>query len=115
MYTMTTRGDHAAFAFDQAQITHPENRATVEIESPVPSIAAASRTTVAGPELFPRRLTPLEVERCFGFPDHYTLIPGASDSARYEALGNSMGVPVMRWIGQRLQIVERLLPKQRAA
>lgn len=50
-----------------------------------------------------RRLTPLECERLQGFPDGYTNIPGASDSARYKALGNSMAVPVMRWIGERIQ------------
>ena len=40
-----------------------------------------------------RRLTPLECERLQGFPDHWTDIPGASDSARYKALGNSVAVP----------------------
>jgi len=55
-----------------------------------------------------RKLTPLEWERCFGFPDDYTLIPGASDSARYKALGNSMAVPVMRWIGERIQKWENM-------
>jgi DNA (cytosine-5)-methyltransferase 1 len=50
-----------------------------------------------------RRLTPLECERLQGFPDGYTDIPGASDSARYKALGNSMAVPVMHWIGKRIQ------------
>lgn len=49
-----------------------------------------------------RRFTPLECERLQGFPDGYTDIPGASDSARYKALGNSMAVPVMRWIGERI-------------
>lgn len=55
-----------------------------------------------------RRLTPLECERLQGFPDHYTNIEGASDSARYRALGNSMAVPVMTWIGRRLQRVEKI-------
>jgi DNA (cytosine-5)-methyltransferase 1 len=54
-----------------------------------------------------RRLTPVECERLQGFPDDYTLIPwrrGASpDGPRYKALGNSMAVPVMRWIGERIQ------------
>lgn len=109
MYTITTRGDHAVFAFDQAQIT---SRATVAPDTPVPSITSNSRTTVAG-GLHPRRLTPLEVERCFGFPDGYTAIPGASDSARYEALGNSMAVPVMAWIGRRLKTVDALVRKRR--
>ena len=49
-----------------------------------------------------RRLTPRECERLQGFPDDYTNIPGASDSGRYKALGNSMAVPVMRWIGKRI-------------
>lgn len=52
-----------------------------------------------------RRLTPTECERLQGFPDGYTDIPGSSDSARYKALGNSMAVPVMRWIGERIQKV----------
>jgi site-specific DNA-cytosine methylase len=51
-----------------------------------------------------RKLTPLEWERCFGFPDNYTLIPGVkvADGSRYNALGNAMAVPVMRWIGERI-------------
>lgn len=55
-----------------------------------------------------RRLTPLECERLQGFPDNYTNIPGASDSARYSACGNSMAVPVMRWIGSRIDAVDKL-------
>jgi DNA (cytosine-5)-methyltransferase 1 len=51
---------------------------------------------------FPRRLTPLECERLQGFPDDYTNIPGAKDAPRYKALGNSMAVPCMRWIGARI-------------
>lgn len=54
-----------------------------------------------------RRLTPIECERLQGFPDNYTLIPylgkpDCSDSHRYRTLGNSMAVPVMRWIGERI-------------
>lgn len=56
-----------------------------------------------------RRLTPLECERLQGFPDNYTKIPGfTADGPRYKALGNSMAVPVMRWIGQRIQLVDTL-------
>jgi DNA (cytosine-5)-methyltransferase 1 len=54
-----------------------------------------------------RRLTPLECERLQGFPDGYTDILGASDSARYMALGNSMAVPVMRWIGERIDASDK--------
>lgn len=57
-----------------------------------------------------RRLTPVECERLQGFPDNYTNIPwkgkDAPDSARYKAMGNSMAVPVMRWVGQRIQEIE---------
>lgn len=48
-------------------------------------------------------MTPKECSRLQGFPDDYLDIPGASDSAKYKALGNSMAVPVMRWIGQRIE------------
>jgi DNA (cytosine-5)-methyltransferase 1 len=58
-----------------------------------------------------RRLTPRECERLQGFRDDYTLIPWrgkeAPDGPRYKALGNSMAVPVMRWIGER---INALLP-----
>lgn len=49
-----------------------------------------------------RRLLPIECERLQGFPDQWTNIPGASDSARYKALGNSMACNVMHFIGQRI-------------
>ena len=59
-----------------------------------------------------RRLTPRECERLQGFPDDYTLIPyrgkPAADGPRYKALGNSMAVPVMRWIGERIQMVAQI-------
>lgn len=59
-----------------------------------------------------RRLTPRECERLQGFPDDYTLVPyrgkPAADGPRYRAIGNSMAVPVMRWIGRRIQEVDAL-------
>jgi DNA (cytosine-5)-methyltransferase 1 len=60
-----------------------------------------------------RRLTPTECERLQGFPDNYTNIKSKGkatpDGPRYKALGNSMAVPVMAWIGQRIQKVEDLI------
>ena len=53
-----------------------------------------------------RRLTPVECERLQGFPDNYTNIPKAADGNRYKALGNSMAVPVMKWIGERINQYE---------
>ena len=62
-----------------------------------------------------RRLTPTECERLQGFPDDFTQIPwrnkpaeACPDGPRYKAMGNSMAVPVMRWIGERIQMVESL-------
>ena len=55
----------------------------------------------------PRKLTPVEWERLMGFPDGYTAVTyrgkPAADTPRYMALGNSMVVPVMRWLGKRIQ------------
>lgn len=67
-----------------------------------------SSDTALGPNIvFPhmqvRRLTPTECERLQGFPDGYTNIPGAKDAPRYKALGNSMAVPCMAWIGRRIE------------
>ena len=56
-----------------------------------------------------RRLTPTECERLQGFPDGYTNIKeNCPDGPRYKALGNSMAVPVMRWIGERIQTVNEI-------
>jgi DNA (cytosine-5)-methyltransferase 1 len=56
---------------------------------------------------------PRECERLQGFPDNFTAIPwrkkgeeDCPDGPRYKALGNSMAVPVMRWIGERIQMIE---------
>ena len=66
-------------------------------------------TTYVVPGMQVRRLTPTECERLQGFPDGHTLIPwrgkpaeDCPDGPRYKALGNSMAVPVMRWIGARI-------------
>jgi len=57
-----------------------------------------------------RRLTPRECERLQGFEDDFTLVPYrrgmAADGPRYKALGNSMAVPVMNWIGRRIAMVD---------
>jgi site-specific DNA-cytosine methylase len=62
-----------------------------------------------------RRLTPIECERLQGFPDNFTKIPyrgktvdKCPDGPRYKALGNSMSVPCMKWIGERIQQVQEI-------
>ena len=74
------------------------------------SLETPNTAILASPRV--RRLTPRECERLQGFPDDYTLIPygkkPAADGPRYKALGNSMAVPVVRWIGERLKKVMEL-------
>lgn len=69
---------------------------------------------VCEPSMGVRRLTPRECERLQGFPDDYTSIPwrkkpagNCPDGPRYKALGNSMAVPVMHWMGKRIAEVDR--------
>ena len=61
-----------------------------------------------------RSITPLECERLQGFPDNHTRIPyrgkpaeECPDGPRYKAIGNSMAVPVMRWIGERIAMADK--------
>lgn len=66
-----------------------------------------------------RRLTPRECERLQGFPDDWTLIPWKGrpaeecpDGPRYKAIGNSMAVPVMRWLGERIAMADEIPPEE---
>ncbi|MBB6142973.1 DNA (cytosine-5)-methyltransferase 1 [Silvibacterium bohemicum] len=72
---------------------------------------------VMTPQMAVRRLTPRECERLQGFPDDYTLVEYrgklAADGPRYKALGNSMAVPVMHWIGKRIAAVDAILRDRR--
>ena len=74
-------------------------------------ITATACMAAPRPGTIVRRLTPRECERLQGFPDDWTLVPygkkPATDGHRYKALGNSMAVPVMRWIGERIARVDR--------
>jgi DNA (cytosine-5)-methyltransferase 1 len=73
-------------------------------------------TTYISQSMTIRRLTPRECERLQGFPDDYTLIQyrnkPAADGPRYKAMGNSMAVPVMRWIGEQIQKVENMMEEK---
>ena len=127
--------------FDETQITSATNRCQPRAGDPShPRAAGARPPTLAfharqdpdsGPVTHPldtdgtsigiltgwrvRRLTPEECERLQGFPDRYTAIPyrgkPAADGPRYKALGNSMAVNVMRWIGRRIEMVEAIPPE----
>lgn len=78
------------------------------------TLKANNNPPIASSSCSVRRLTPRECERLQGFPDDWTLIPyrgkpaeECPDTPRYKALGNSMAVPVMRWIGERIEEAER--------
>jgi DNA (cytosine-5)-methyltransferase 1 len=70
------------------------------------SLPQAQAVCVPGGGAYVRRITPRECERLMGLPDDYTLVPyrgkPAADGPRYAAIGNSMAVPVMQWIGERI-------------
>ena len=91
----------------------PENggNAVEPMHNVSPCLTKTDRHGVAAMQV--RRLTPVECERLQGFPDGYTNIPWRNktespDGPRYKAMGNSMAVPVMRWIGGRIAAVEAL-------
>ena len=76
--------------------------------------AGLKQTTYVAQDAVVRRLTPRECERLQGFPDDWTKVPyrgktadECPDTQRYKAIGNSMAVPVMRWIGERIEAAER--------
>lgn len=104
-------GGQVAVAFDTTQITSAANRSSPKPGDPCHPLAAHAHAhaPALAAAMSVRRLTPRECERLQGFPDDYTAIPyrgkPAADGPRYRALGNSMAVPVMRWIGQGIERV----------
>lgn len=111
----TSPGSRAAIAFSMRG-RDGENIPEAENDGIAPSLATggggSSHRFVAS-NWRVRRLTPLECERLMGMPDGYTAIPFkgkpvATDGHRYKAIGNSMAVNCMRWIGQRIDMVEAL-------
>ena len=110
-YTLTAGDRHAvAFAQNQAgELRESDVFNTLNTNSNV----SGRNTPLLRTALQVRRLTPIECERLQGFPDNYTQIAWRNkapddcpDGPRYKAMGNSMAVPVMRWIGERIQMVE---------
>jgi DNA (cytosine-5)-methyltransferase 1 len=107
MYTLNASGVHG-IAHDP--IAFPSTMSGTQhasAENIAPSMGAKNPTAVAQ-SMAVRRLTPIECERLQGFPDNYSNIPWrgkaeSPDGSRYKALGNSWAVPVVRWIGQRIQ------------
>lgn len=109
-------GGRLAVAFDckGSQVQHDESGAspTLRAMGHANSHANAGGQLAVATPWAVRRLTPRECERLQGFPDDYTLIPYrrrmAADGPRYKALGNSMAVNVMEWIGERIAMVDAM-------
>jgi len=104
--------------FDTTQVTNPNNRSNPQTGDPCHTLAPGSHPPAALADMQVRRLTPIECERLQGFPDNYTRITWRKktaeecpDGPRYKAIGNSMAVPIMHWIGSRIQMVDELLKR----
>jgi len=100
-----------AIPYDLHQVTSPYNSQNRENGDPCHTLArdSAAHASIVTASTTVRRLTPVECERLQGFPDNYTQIPwnkkvsvDCPDGLRYKAMGNSMAVPVMNWIGKRI-------------
>lgn len=108
------RAQPCAIAFEPgiAKRDGSENR-FVEGVTPTLRSGMGDNQTAVATNMQVRRLTPGECESLQGFPQGYTNIPWrnkpeAPDGPRYKALGNSMAVPCMRWIGERIQMVSEI-------
>ena len=93
---------------DDLHIAEIQATKTLDIRGSDPGMHQGGTAVVSGYAV--RRLTPRECERLQGLPDDWTLIPyngkPAKDGPRYKAIGNSMAVPVISWIGQRIELVD---------
>jgi DNA (cytosine-5)-methyltransferase 1 len=107
--SQTKRGDTEPCVLAFPERMSGTQRATTE--DLCPALGAKNPTAIAQ-SMQVRRLTPRECERLQGFPDDWTNVSRngkpAPDGPRYKSIGNSMAVPVMRWIGQRIQMVENV-------
>ena len=108
MYTLNATGVHGVAAY-KATGESGLSDVTMSLTASYGAGGAdlATKPMVCGMAV--RRLTPTECERLQGFPDGYTNIKDkCPDGPRYKALGNSMAVPVMKWIGERIQMVDSI-------
>jgi DNA (cytosine-5)-methyltransferase 1 len=109
MYTLNATGVHGVYCGTQNDaLRDVGNNISPTLRSG--NNGGAVTPCVYQPKGMVRRLTPKECERLQGFPDDHTLISwrgklasDCPDGLRYKALGNSMAVPVMHWIGERIQ------------
>jgi DNA (cytosine-5)-methyltransferase 1 len=102
------RGD-SPYVYSERYVTSQTNRSNPKPGDPCLTLTKHTDAPVLVQSLSVRRLTPRECERLQGFPDNYTAIPWNNrpvshcpDGPRYKAIGNSWAVPVVRWIGRRI-------------
>lgn len=104
-------GGQVAIAFAQNQLGNVLTGDVMHSLGTNQNATGRNSPTVATPWAV-RRLTPRECERLQGFPDDFTLVPyrgkPAADGPRYKALGNSMAVPVLAWIGRRIALADEV-------
>ena len=127
-YTLTATDRHAVFSRQRVDVFKDDEVASTQSARQhkdatdliyQESIGALTSSDLKGPNsqyvsqdklivetpLLIRRLTPLECERLQGFPDGWTDLPGASDSARYKALGNSVAIPCVEYVMRGIALV----------
>lgn len=98
-YTLTATDHHAVFSRQRVDKLAPSDVASTESARQYKDATdLIYQAAGIGPPQLIRRLTPLECERLQGFPDGWTALPGASDSARYRALGNSVAIPCVEFV-----------------
>ena len=105
MYTLNATGVHGVAHGFEPGIAKREGNPSRFTEEKSPTIRAnmGDNQVAVSNQMAVRKLTPVECERLQGFPDNYTNIKeNCPDGHRYKAMGNSMAVPVMRWIGERI-------------
>ena len=103
-YTLTTTDHHAVFSRHRVDMFAEDEVAGTESarqHKDATDLVCQGICAEDAPHLI-RRLTPLECERLQGFPDGWTDIPDASDSARYKALGNSVAIPCVKFVMRRI-------------
>jgi len=102
MYTLNATGVHGVAVYDMKQHHNPQNTKNIQLTTGNCSTVRGDTPLIQN-SMQVRRLTTIECERLQGFPDNYTNIKeNCPDGPRYKALGNSMAVPVMKWIGERI-------------
>jgi DNA (cytosine-5)-methyltransferase 1 len=120
-HPISARGHVPAIAFDARQsnvLQYGDKTGPLDTAGHTLAVAYGESHASTETSWVVRRLTPLEAERLQGFPEGWTDVPyrgkPASDGPRYKAIGNSMAVNVMRWLGRRIELVDGIASESAA-